>query len=345
MDSVTQIVLGASCAAAIAPAKNRRAALLAGAALGTLPDLDSLPLLFLTDNPLALMTEHRSFSHSLFVLPFVGWLIWALCKRYGRRGRVREAPRRWFWAIEIALITHPLIDACTVYGTQLFWPLMPPPVMGASLFIIDPLYTIWLLLGCVVAMIAGARPLAQKALVAGLAVSTAYAGWAFIAKAQADRAAREELTRLGYADAPYFSVPTPLNTLLWRSVALTEDGYLEGFRSLVAEDGPTRFRSYRSNVEELDAVRGFPDVERQWWFAHGFVKAEVIDSPDGKEWLVLRDLRMGAEPSYAFNFALAERDDPESPWREMTPRMLPRGNLRERWSPDVIWDRIWSREK
>ncbi|MGE9294348.1 MAG: metal-dependent hydrolase [Puniceicoccales bacterium] len=344
MDSLTQIVLASSFCAAIAPAENRRAALLAGAALGTLPDLDSLPLILATDNPVVLMTWHRSFTHSLFVLPLIGWLIWWLCKRYGRRGRVRAAPRRCFWAIEAALVTHPLIDACTVYGTQLFWPLMPPPVMLANLFIIDPLYTIWLLLGCLVALIAGARPLAQKALVAGLVISTAYAGWAFIAKMQADREARAELARLGYADAPYFSVPTPLNTLLWRSVAMTEDGFLEGERSLVADEGPTRFRRNASDTTALAAVRDYPNVQRLLWFNHGFVKAEVVPAPEGGEWLILRDLRMGAEPSYAFNFAVAERDDPSAPWREIDPRMLPRNNDGDRWSLDVIWDRIWQAE-
>ena len=44
MDSLTQIVLGASVAAAVVPAAHRRAALLAGAALGTLPDLDGIPV-------------------------------------------------------------------------------------------------------------------------------------------------------------------------------------------------------------------------------------------------------------------------------------------------------------
>src|SRR5690606_31517849 len=127
MDSLTQIVLGASVAAAVAPAKHRRAALLAGAALGTLPDLDSLPISLLTDDPVALMTLHRGASHSLLVLPLVGWLLWAMFRSRG--GRVAEAPGRWFWAIQLALITHPLLDAFTVYGTQLLWPLAAKPVM------------------------------------------------------------------------------------------------------------------------------------------------------------------------------------------------------------------------
>ncbi len=149
MDSLTQIVLGGAVAAAIAPAPHRRAALLAGAMLGTLPDLDALPLALLTDDPVARMTWHRSASHSLFVLPLLGWAIWALFRRSG--GRVAESPLRWFWAIQLALVTHPLLDAFTVYGTQLWWPLPMRSVMWSSVFIIDPLYTIWLLAACIAA--------------------------------------------------------------------------------------------------------------------------------------------------------------------------------------------------
>ena len=57
MDSLSQIVLGGAVAAAIAPAAHRRAALLAGAALGTLPDLDSLPIALFSDNPVTLIFD------------------------------------------------------------------------------------------------------------------------------------------------------------------------------------------------------------------------------------------------------------------------------------------------
>ena len=165
MDSLTQIVLGGALAAAIAPARHRRAALLAGAALGTLPDLDALPLMLLSDDPIVNMTVHRSFSHSLFVLPLLGFAIWWLFQRFGN-GRVAEAPTRWCWAIQLALVTHPLLDAFTVYGTQLWWPLMPPPTMWSSVFIIDPLYTLWLLLACVAAFFLRERASAQRVLAA-----------------------------------------------------------------------------------------------------------------------------------------------------------------------------------
>src|SRR5688572_1339499 len=97
MDSLTQFVLGAAVAGAIAPARHRRAALLAGAGLGTLPDLDALALMAMGVGPVENMTWHRSASHSLLVLAPLAVLIWAFFRSRG--GRVAEAPRPWFWAI------------------------------------------------------------------------------------------------------------------------------------------------------------------------------------------------------------------------------------------------------
>lgn len=332
MDSLTQILLGGTIAAAIAPTRHRRAALLAGAALGTLPDLDSLPILLLTDDPVTLMTVHRSFSHSLFVLPLLAWAIWWAFRRWGK-GRVAESPRRWFWAIQLALVTHPLLDAFTVYGTQLLWPLPTPPVMWSSLFIIDPAYTVWLLLGCTVALLVPRRRIAGQALWAGLCLSTAYIGWSLVAKAMVEREAGRSLAALGLAEAPRFSVPMPFNTLLWRVVAMTPDGFVEGERSLVADRGPMRLRHHPSDVAALREVEGVPALRRLAWFNHGFMKAEVLDGR-----LVVADLRMGAEPDYSFRFAVAEGGDGH--WRGIPPEQL-RMPWESRRQLGAMWARIW----
>lgn len=340
MDSITQILLGASVAAVVVPAHHRRAALLAGAALGTLPDLDSLPIALFTDDPVALMTLHRGFSHSLFVLPLVAWAIWALFRSRGKR--VAEAPARWFWAIQLALVTHPLLDAFTVYGTQLLWPLPTPPVMWASVFIIDPLYTLWLLFGVVVAAFAGPRLVARRALVAGLALGTAYLGWSLATKGMVEREAGRSLAALGLQDAPRFSVPMPFNTLLWRVVAMTPDGYVVGDRSVVADRGPMRFEAHDSNVAALSAAAGIPAVQRLQWFNRGFMRAEARDGE-----LVLSDLRMGLEPEYAFNFVVA-RADGDGGWQSIPPRQLEsayRAPVEEGGVMAALagmWTRIWT---
>ena len=85
----------------------------------------------------------------------------------------------------------------------------------------------WLLVACAVAWAVPRRALAQHALVAGLALSSAYLGWSVLAKALVDRAAVAALAPMGLAHAPRFSVPQPFNTLLWRVVAMTPDGYVD----------------------------------------------------------------------------------------------------------------------
>lgn len=330
MDSLTQMALGAAVAASIAPPGHRRAALLAGAALGTLPDLDSFPIMLFTDDPVALMTMHRGFSHSLFVLPLVGWLLWWLFKKQG--GRVAEAPTRWFWAIQLVLVTHPLLDAFTVYGTQLLWPLPTPPVMWSSVFIIDPMYTVWLLLACVAAFYLRERVAARRALLAGLALSTAYLGWSLLAKGMVEREADRALAALGLADAPRFSVPMPLNTLSWRVVAMTPNGYVEGYRSLLADRGPMRFAGHASNVQALREAEDIPAVRRLAWFNHGFMRARTTRGQ-----LELADLRMGIEPDYFFRFIVARRDG--NGWQPVAPRQLTvERDLRTLWRD--TWDRV-----
>jgi inner membrane protein len=331
MDSITHLFVGGAIAAAIAPAGHRRAALLAGAALQTLPDLDVLPL-FLSDDPIVRMTWHRGATHSVLVLPVVAWLLWTWFRRRG--GRVAAAPRRWFWVFQAALLAHPLLDAFTVYGTQLLWPLPLPPVMWSSLFIIDPLVTLPLLLGCVVAWFARERPLAQRALVCGIALAGTYLAWSLVAKAMVEREAERSLALAGLQDAPRFSVPMPFNTLLWRVVAMTPQGFVEGEHSLVADRGPIRFRLHRFDVDALRQVRGFPSVARLLWFNHHFAK---VEETGGR--LVLSDLRMGAEPDYSFRFAVAERDG--AGWRAIRVAQL-RWPWQARRRLGAMWHRIWN---
>lgn len=332
MDSLSQIVLGSTVAALAVPTPHRRAALLAGAVLGTLPDLDSFPLAWSGVDAVTLMTWHRGPSHSLFVLALGGWLLWLALRRWWRP--VREAPRRWLLAIQLVLITHTLLDAFTIYGTQLWWPLPVRPAMGGSMFIIDPLYTLPLLLGCLVATVTPRSRAAGRWLAAGLMLSTAYLGWSLAAQVRVNRLAGRELAKVGLDDAPRFATPAPFNTLLWRVVVMTPDGYLEGWHSLVADQKPIAFKPHTSDTPALAAVADLPAVRRLMWFNHGFMKAEVRDDR-----LVLSDLRMGSEPNYAFAFVVAEQTT-DGEWRALRPEPVPRPAASSR--IEGVWTRLWN---
>ena len=95
-----------------------------------------------------------------------------------------------------------------------------------------------------------------------------------------------------------------------------------------------RFNAYRSDVAALDAARGIPAVERILWFDHGFAKAEVRDGT-----LVLSDLRMGSEPDYSFNFAVARRENGK--WIALDPPRQPRFEWKMRRGWGDLWNRIW----
>src|SRR5262249_26166515 len=156
----------------------------------------------------------------------VGILLWSLLKRWW--APVREAPQRWFWALLLPLLSHPLMDALTVYGTQLWWPSRASPTMWATLFIIDPMVLLPVWVGAIAAWCWRERARARSWAAGGLIVCFAYIGWSILAKQLVERAIEASLADTPYTHVPHFSVPTPFNTLLWRVVVMTPDGYLEG---------------------------------------------------------------------------------------------------------------------
>ncbi|MEM9402861.1 MAG: metal-dependent hydrolase [Pseudomonadota bacterium] len=325
IDSVTQIVFGASVAAACAPAGHRRRALAVGAALGTLPDLD---VLIDYGDAVSNFTYHRGFSHSLFVLTPFAIGLWAVLRRFWEP--VRAAPKAWFFAILLALVTHPLLDAHTAYGTQIWWPLNVAPTSWSTLFIIDPAYTLPLLLAVIVAAFAGARPLAGQAIVTGLSLCLLYLAWTWVAKLSFEQTMRTQLAQDGVAYRSIFSTPSPFNTLMWRGIVLTDSGYLEGRYSLLADER-VHFIDAPFNRDLLAEAANLDAVQRLDWFARGFVRADVT----GNE-LILTDLRMGQHPTFVFQHAVATMSD--EGWSVTSPRRIPVDfDARQL---DTVWDAL-----
>lgn len=278
--------------------------------LGTLPDLD----VFIDFGDVVRnFTYHRGFSHSLLVLPGVAALIWLALRRWW--APVREAPRHWLLAISLALLTHPLLDAHTAYGTQLFWPLAVTPTSWSTIFIIDPLYTLPLLVGVVAVSVWQSQPGATRALVAALALSTAYLGWTWIGKTIVERHARQSLASASIEYTAMFTTPAPLNSLLWRVVVLTDGGYAEGFDSLLIDEGDMAFARYSSDTHALNEAGDIWAVQRLRWFANDFVRADVVDGR-----LTITDLRMGQEPTYVFRHTVAQRGNPH--WQAIPPERM-----------------------
>ena len=296
MDSLTQIALGSAVSVAV---MGRRTAVwkaaLWGAIAGTLPDLD---VVIDHGNPVLNMVRHRAESHSLFYLSlFAPLLAWGTARVHGEM----HLFKRWWLALWLVLFTHPLLDNMTVYGTQLLMPFTDHPFAVSSVFIIDPSYTLPLLIGVVAALwLRNGRGLRWNAV--ALAISTAYLAWGMWAQHHVTQIARASMPAPNIPADKLLVTPSPFNTVLWRLVATTPEQYFEGYYSLLDPEPTVRWTAHPRGAE-LIAQHGDVDaVKRIAAFSQGFFKMQT--SEQGR--VLLTDLRMGQEPAYSFRFDLGQ---------------------------------------
>ena len=298
MDTVTQIALGAAVGEATLGRKVGRRAPLWGGLCGLLPDLD---VLWPFADPVSAFTWHRGYSHSIAVIVLVTPVVaWAAVRIHPGTHALR---RGWLLLAFLALVTHPLLDCFTVYGTQVFLPFSDIPVAWSTIFIIDPAFSVPIILGVLAALILSReRGLGHRLNHAGLALGVAWLAFTVVAKAHVDRVASDSLP-LG--ETRVFTTPTPLNAVLWRVVAMTGNGrYLEGYYSLLDPEPRVSFASRPDGHELLEPLRGEAAVARLIWFSRGFFSARELGSGE----VVISDLRMGLEERPVFSFVVGRRE-------------------------------------
>ncbi len=223
MDTVTQAILGGVVGHAAAPGRGRRA-IVAGAAIGVLPDLDMLASPFVSD--VTAFVTHRSATHSFLVAATACVLLAPALSRC--RLGLGMGTAEWFRMLALCLGTHILLDWCTTYGTQMFWPLSRHPHALSIVFIIDPFYTVALAAGLAVAWRARDPRLRRRAALSALAVTTAYLLAAGALKLQAQGAFRAALDARGFEADAFLVHNTPFNILYWQGQAVGRDGWAIG---------------------------------------------------------------------------------------------------------------------
>lgn len=296
MDSVSQFVLGASLTAWVLGERTPvRRSLLWGGITATLPDLD---VLIDHGDAIANMTMHRAESHALLYLTALAPLLaFAIVRLHGERGRFG----RWCVAVWAALVTHPLLDAMTIYGTQLLLPFTDHPFAVGSLFVVDPGYTLPLLVGGLWLWCARGGRRAHRANGVGLVLSTLYAGWSMVAQGLVERVVRTQLPVPAASVQRVVVTPAPLQTVLWRVLVVTETEAHEGFRSLLDGEAPIVWSTIPRGAEWFGALGGVASFARLRRFSGDCVKVERM--ADGLQAI---DLRMGQEPHYVFRFDVAQ---------------------------------------
>jgi inner membrane protein len=301
VDPVSHILLGAGVAyAAFGRTLGRRAAVI-GALAGLAPDADVF--IGSSSDPLLEIEFHRHFTHSVFFAPIgaaIVSMVWIARKKF------REQWSAIGGAALLAYLSHCFLDASTTYGTQLLWPFSSHRFGWDLVSIIDPIFTLALLLGLTIGLLRRRTAV----VIAGLIFCAGYLGAGAIQKHRALHAQANLAEQRGHAVERTAAMPTLGNNVVWRSLYL-HDGRIYSDRIRVGWFSAPRFREGASLPQitaddltdaELERDRERPVFGRFAWFSDHWVARSPSDER------VLADMRysLSAEafdPIWGIRFA------------------------------------------
>ncbi len=321
MDSLTQAALGSVVGALVLGRQLGRPAIGWGALFGTLPDLEALFLPFL--DTVWDLRIHRGLSHSLVV---VGLASWGLAKPLAKRWkRFKVTPARAAAFVFAVWSTHVLIDVFTVYGTQVLAPFSRYPVSTDNLFIIDPLFTLPLLVavvwGLCIEKKRWKKGVGVRMTSLCLALSCFYVGLSFWAKHAARSAFERDLARRGVEWQRMMQAPAPFGIVLWRGLIERDDEIWVGYRSLFDGARPVRWLILPKGEAALKAWSKHPEIRELRRFS--------------KDWCLARETAKGV---WVVDLRFGERRE----WDERGVAIRPVGMFQWEFRPEARGDLLKS---
>ena len=269
MDVLSQAVLGASFSQSFAKDKSKQlSALLIGALAGMAPDLDVL--IYSNDDPLLFLEFHRQFTHSLFFIPF-GTLLCALVFYPFIKNKLTFSHIYLFSFLGFA--THGLLDACTSYGTQLFWPFTNARVAWDIVSIIDPLFTIPVLIGVILAIYKSNHIYARAAFI----YAVVFLCLGFVQKYRAENVLYDLAQQRGHQTERFIVKPSFANRYVWKLIYEYNGSYYVDAAKLLTQPKVITGTS----IKKLNVSSDFPwllkdnlqrkDIERFRWFSNDYL--------------------------------------------------------------------------
>jgi len=285
VDPLTHILLGANLSYAAFGRRLGRAAAGVGALAAFAPDAD----VFIRSaaDPLLAIEHHRGFTHAFAFTPIGAGIVaslWLFSPSWRNR-------RRWLqlWcAAMLAYLSHMLLDAATTYGTQLLWPFSRARTGWDVIAIIDPPFTLVLLIALIVALV---RQRLRSTII-GLSLCSAYVIFGIIQHARALAAQRTLAESRGHVVERTEVMPTLANNVVWRALYL-HSGKIHADRIRVGWFSGTTVREgwsmplvTRADLTAGEAARNERQAfERFAWFSDQWVGRSPSDAT------ILADMR------------------------------------------------------
>jgi inner membrane protein len=291
MDPFTQGALGAAFSQSFADKKKIPVACLAGILGGMAPDLDIL-ITSATD-PLLGIEFHRHFTHSIWFIPIGGLLVAAaMWLVFNKLFKIRSWDFKTLYIFTtLGYATHATLDACTSYGTRLFWPLSNARVAWDAVAVIDPLPTLALFIFAVLSYRKRSATLARV----GMACLIGYLSLGFLQNQRVKTAIEQVAAMRGHEVERIKLNPTLGNLIVWRATyEFNGRYYVDG---VIAQPFAPPTVLTGSTVATIDHEAIYPqigenstqreDIRRFNYFAEGY-----LFEYQG----TIADLRYSAEP-------------------------------------------------
>ncbi len=280
MDPVSQAVLGASLSQSFVNDKSKLvSAMMIGGLAGMAADLDVL--IYSEQDPMLFLEYHRQFTHSLIFIP-VAALLCALVFYpliHSRWLKVDLSFKQVYLFAFLGYATHGLLDACTSYGTQLLWPFSEMRVAWNVVSIVDPFFTLPVLLLVVLSVKYHRVRYARFAFVYAFVFLSA----GMVQHFRAEQAVYQLALERGHTVVRLQVKPGFANRHVWKTLYEYDNRYyVDAVKLLLGSEVISG-----SSIQKLNVKQDFPwlpadsqqakDIERFRWFSDDFLALSPND--------------------------------------------------------------------
>ena len=287
MDPLSQGTVGAAFAQSVANKNNIFKISVIGFLAGLAPDLDIL--IKSPTDPILFLEYHRQFTHSLFFIPFGSLIVALILFPFVKSSMSMKTV---YYASLLGYATHGLLDACTSYGTQLFWPFSNERVTWNNISIVDALFTIPVVILVVIAI------KTKKKIFSFFSIGWIifYLSLGFIQYERALLAAVELAQVRGHSPERLTLKPSFGNLILWKSIYQhKETFYVDAIRTAQSSTWCTgesiRVFDYQYHLPDLEKEsQQKKDIERFRWFSQDYLGYD-------KERNIVTDVRYSMIPN------------------------------------------------
>ena len=288
MDPLTQGTIGAVLPQALSK-KNLGIVALLGFLSGMAPDLD----IFIrsSTDPLLSLEYHRQFTHSLVFIPFGGLICALFLFVVFKKISPFNFKKTWLYCT-LGYGTHGLIDACTSYGTLLFWPFSDVRIAWNNISIIDPLFTLPLILLIVLATIKKKNVYSKIA----LAWAVTYLMLGVYLHNIAINVGKEIAEQRGHIVTRIKAKPSFGNLILWKIIYESDDQfYVDAtnlfFGNVIPGESIIKLNLKKDFPWLEEQSQQYKDIDRFKWFSNDFLAV----NPNNKNQII--DIRYSGIPN------------------------------------------------